>query len=58
LIALFFTHKRQGGPPFGIQPAEILTTFTPDFEPLVLEVSQHSIAKRQGEEHLGIFQLR
>jgi methyl halide transferase len=58
LIALFFTHQRQGGPPFGVQPPELLATFTPDFEFLHFEPSQHSIASRQGEEHLGILQLR
>jgi methyl halide transferase len=58
LIALFFTHNRPGGPPFGVNPSEVLATFTPDFEPLLFEPSPHSIAKRQGEEYLGIFQVR
>jgi SAM-dependent methyltransferase len=58
LIALFFTHNRPGGPPFGIQPAEVLELFTPEFEPLRFEPNQQSVASRQGEEYLGIFQLR
>jgi methyl halide transferase len=58
LLALFFTHNRPGGPPFGIQPAEVLELFTPEFEPLRFEPNQQSVASRQGEEYLGIFQLR
>jgi methyl halide transferase len=58
LIALFFTHNRPGGPPFGVKPQEVLALFKPDFEPLRFEPTPHSIAKRQGEEHLGILQLR
>jgi methyl halide transferase len=58
LIGLFFTHDRDGGPPFGVKPSEVLDYFGLDFEKLVFEPAQNSIAKRQGEEHLGIFGVR
>lgn len=58
LVALFFTHRRSGGPPFGVQPQEVLDLFTPDFEVIQFQLSKHSIARRQGEEHLGVFQMR
>jgi methyl halide transferase len=58
LIALFFTHRRPGGPPFGSQPQEILDHFSPDFETVLFQPAQDSIARRQGEEHLAIFQKR
>lgn len=57
LIGLFFTHSRPGGPPFGSTPAEIRNNFTPDFKILSLEPVTNSVSERQGEEHLGIFQL-
>ena len=57
LIGLFFTHSRPGGPPFGSTPAEICSYFTPDFKILSLEPAINSVIERQGEEHLGIFQL-
>ena len=58
LIALFYTHNRSGGPPFGIKPQEVLDYFAADFEPVVFEVAKDSIARRQGDEHLAIFQLK
>ena len=58
LIALFYTHNRPGGPPFGVKPKEILDYFTSHFEPIVFQVAQDSIARRQGDEHLAIFKLR
>jgi methyl halide transferase len=57
LIGLFFTHSHPGGPPFGSTPAEIRSYFTPDFEILSLAPVTNSVPERQGEEHLGIFQL-
>ncbi len=58
LIALFFTHNRSGGPPFGSTPAEIVQYFEADFEILSLESVANSVPSRQGEEHIGYFRLR
>lgn len=55
-IGLFFTHSRPGGPPFGSTPAEIRNYFTP-FKILSLDPVTNSVPERQGEEHLGVFQL-
>jgi len=56
LLALFFTHNRPGGPPFGITPAEIQQYFEPYFNLLALKPVPNSVPERQGEEHLGHFQ--
>lgn len=58
LLALFFTHDRPGGPPYGSSPEEIRGLFEPYFvvESLVLAAS--SVPSRRGEEHLGRFRLR
>lgn len=58
LIALFFTHNRPGGPPFGSTPTEIVQYFEADFEILSLEPVANSVPSRQGEEHIGRFRLR
>lgn len=58
LIALFFTHNRPGGPPFGSTPAEIRQYFEADFEFLFLEPVVNSVPSRQGEEHLGLLRVR
>jgi methyl halide transferase len=58
LIALFFTHSREGGPPFGVTPQAIRDYFEPDFELLRFELAMDSVRDRQGEEHLAIFQVR
>jgi methyl halide transferase len=58
LIALFFTHDREGGPPFGVTPQGIRDYFAPYFDVLRLEPAMDSIPDRQGEEHLAIFQVR
>ncbi|HEY9809975.1 MAG TPA: methyltransferase domain-containing protein [Halomicronema sp.] len=55
LIGLFFTHSRQGGPPFGVTPEEIKTYFSKDFEIICLEPVNNSIPARQNEEHFGLF---
>ncbi|AFY99993.1 methyltransferase domain-containing protein [Calothrix sp. PCC 6303] len=57
LIGLFFTHSRPDGPPFGTNPAEIREYFQPDFEILSLKPVLNSVPSRQGEEHLGRFQV-
>jgi SAM-dependent methyltransferase len=56
LIALFFTHNRPGGPPYGATKAEIATRFGRQFECEHLELNPHSVESRRQEEHLGIFQ--
>lgn len=58
LIALFFTHNRPGGPPFGSTPTEIVQYFEADFEIFSLESVANSVPSRQGEEHIGRFRLR
>jgi methyl halide transferase len=58
LIALFFTHDRDGGPPFGVTPQGIRDYFEPYFDVAMLVPATDSIAQRQGEEHLAIFQRR
>jgi methyl halide transferase len=58
LIALFYTHERSGGPPFGIQPSEILDLFSPYFDVISFQAAKDSIARKQDEEHLAIFQIK
>lgn len=58
LLALFFTHSRPGGPPFGSTAAELHQLFTPHFHIHRLEPNIHAIASRQGEEHVAHFQRR
>jgi len=57
LIAIFFTHSRPGGPPFGVSPEEIKQYFATDFEILNLQPITNSVPARQGEEHFGHFRL-
>lgn len=56
LIGLFFTHPRPGGPPYGATPEDITRHFQQRFHIQSLEPTPHSVAARQQEEHLGIFQ--
>ncbi|MCP2726988.1 methyltransferase domain-containing protein [Limnofasciculus baicalensis] len=58
LIALFYTHSRANGPPFCIKPQAVLDLFAPHFDILLFKTAQDSIARRKGEEHLAIFQMR
>lgn len=58
LIALFFTHSRSGGPPFGSNPAEIQRLFEPYFQIRSLVPVANSVPERQGEEHLGRLVVR
>lgn len=58
LIAVFFTHNRSGGPPFGATPAQIRQYFEADFEILMLEPVLNSVPSRQGEEHIARFRVR
>ena len=57
LIGLFYTHNRPGGPPFGVKPPEVLDYFA-DFTAILFQLAQDSSDRRQGDEHLGIFQLK
>lgn len=58
LIGIFFTHNREDGPPYGIQPSQIRALFTPQFEILQLDPIENSIPSRQGEEHFGRFRIK
>ena len=58
LVALFYTHNRPDGPPFGIDPQEVLDYFAADFKTILFQQAQDSIDRRQGDEHLGIFQSK
>jgi len=58
LIALFYTHSRLDGPPFGVKPQAILDGFSPYFDVILFEAAKDSIARRQGEEHLAVLQVR
>jgi methyl halide transferase len=58
LVALFYTHGRPGGPPFGVQPQEILDEFMPYFDTILFQPAQDSIDRRQGDEHLAIFRVQ
>jgi SAM-dependent methyltransferase len=58
LLAIFFTHSRPGGPPFGSTPEELRQRFSPRFEVLTLQSIPHSVPARQGEEHLARFRRR
>lgn len=57
LLALFFTHSRPGGPPFGTTPEEIRQRFASPFTLLSLTPAANSVEPRRGEEHLGHFRL-
>jgi methyl halide transferase len=53
VLALFFTHTRPGGPPFGSTTEEIRQLFAADFQILELVPAHNSVPERQGEEHWG-----
>lgn len=57
LLAVFFTHSRGGGPPYGSTPEEIRALFEPHFVVDLVSV-ENSVPSRQGEEHFGRFQRR
>lgn len=58
LVAIFFTHRRSGGPPFGISLQEITALFSPRFDIKRLEPVTNSVPSRQGEEHFGLLMAR
>lgn len=51
LVGVFFTHNRQGGPPFGITPGDLQAIFRPYFKVLELQPVTVSVPARAGEEH-------
>ncbi|PSN17570.1 SAM-dependent methyltransferase [filamentous cyanobacterium CCP5] len=53
LIAIFFTHSRPGGPPFGLSPEAVTPLFSDRFHLLSLEPVKNSVPSRRGEEHFG-----
>jgi len=55
LLAVFFTHSRPGGPPFGSTAVELRQLFSPSFHIQRLEPNAHAIASRRGEEHVAHF---
>ena len=52
LLALFYTHAREGGPPFGASHDEVLAALAPHFEVVRREVPADSIERRRGDELL------
>lgn len=58
LLAVFFTHQRSGGPPFGTTPTEVRQLFEPHFDLLSLDPVANSVPSRQGEEHFGRLRKR
>ncbi len=58
LLAVFFTHQRSGGPPFGTTLAEVRQLFEPHFETISLTPVTNSVPARQGEEHFGRLRKR
>ncbi|HZG40030.1 MAG TPA: methyltransferase domain-containing protein [Nodosilinea sp.] len=58
LLAIFFTHQRSGGPPFGTTPDEVRQLFEPHFEIISLAPVTNSVPSRQGEEHFGRLRKR
>ncbi|MBD1918557.1 MULTISPECIES: methyltransferase domain-containing protein [Cyanophyceae] len=58
LLAVFFTHQRSGGPPFGTAPAEVRQLFEPYFDIVTLEPVANSVPSRHGEEHFGRLRRR
>jgi SAM-dependent methyltransferase len=53
LVALFFTHRRPGGPPFGVSRDELHAIFSDRFAFAHEETPRDSVAARAGEELLA-----
>jgi methyl halide transferase len=58
LLGVFYTHSRQGGPPFGITPQAVLEYFNADFESVQFAPSTCSVSRRKDEEHFAILRRR
>jgi SAM-dependent methyltransferase len=52
LIALFWAHQRQGGPPYGSNVKELQQLFEKQFDIISFEKSNNSVSSRQNEEYL------
>lgn len=50
LIGCFYNHGRPGGPPYDATRAEVESLYAPHFKIEMLEVTPHSIERRQGHE--------
>lgn len=55
MIAVFFTHNRPGGPPYGLDPTEIKQYMHRGFETISLYPVINSVPKRIDEEYIGRF---
>jgi SAM-dependent methyltransferase len=55
LVAIFFSHGREGGPPFTIGEPEIRSLFPASLKLLSLEKAPRTIPERAGSELVGIF---
>lgn len=58
LVAVFFTHKEPGGPPFATTEAEVRERFARDFAIAVLAPTEASVRSRRGEETFGVLVRR
>ncbi len=56
LIGSFYNHGREGGPPFDITREQVDALYRPLFKIHQLEVTPHSIERRQGHELWADFQ--
>ena len=57
MIAVFFTHNRPGGPPYGIDPTEIKQYMHRGFETISLYPVINSVPKRIDQEYIGRFRV-
>ena len=58
LLALFYAHKREGGPPFATTRAEVEMRFGKHFDLLSMEIPEDSIERRRGDELLALFKRK
>ncbi|HEY9724641.1 MAG TPA: methyltransferase domain-containing protein [Oscillatoriaceae cyanobacterium] len=58
LVAVFFTHKEPGGPPFATTEAEVRERFGCLFDIAELGTTEHSVRSRRGEETFGVLVRR
>lgn len=50
LIGCFYNHGREGGPPYDVNREQVLELYAPHFRIHTLEITSHSIERRQGHE--------
>jgi SAM-dependent methyltransferase len=58
LLGLFFTHPREGGPPFGTSRGDLEQRFGARYQLVHAESPRDSAVQRQGEELLALFRMR